>query len=85
MNKDEILQRHIKIKHAVRKKLVSAKLFFFNLMLQKFIWDLDFNCSDDAFAYIRFSNKDLNEIENGAIHINSSLLKDAKFTSGNYL
>lgn len=85
MNKDEILQRHIKIKHATRKKLVSAKLFFFNLMLQKFIWELDFDCSDDAFAYIRFSNKDLNEIENGAIHVNGSLLKDPKFTSGNYL
>lgn len=85
MEKQEIEFRHNEVKKNANKKLVRSKFLYFNIMLHKFLWEIDYNCPEGALAYVLFKNKDINELDDGTIHISPRVFENEKFNSANYL
>ena len=73
-----------KIKRHINQRMISREYIFFNIMLHKFNWVLDWECPPDALAYVKFKNRDINELDDGSIFINARILKDPEFTWQNY-
>ena len=73
-----------KIKRHINQRMISREYIFFNIMLHKFNWILDWECPPDALAYVKFKNRDINELDDGSIFINARILKDPEFTWQNY-
>ena len=82
--KVEIDNVHFRLKKHINQKLISREYIFFNIMLHKFNWVLDWKCPDGALAYVKFKNKDINELDDGSIFINARILQDPEFTWQNY-
>lgn len=75
---------HFQIKKHINQALISKKYIFFNIMLHKFNWVLDENCPEDALAYVKFKNRDINELDDGSIFINAKIIEDPNFVWQNY-
>lgn len=79
-----IEEKHFKLKRHVNQKLIHREYIFFNIMLHKFNWLLDYKCPDDALAYVKFKNKDINELDDGSIYFNAEFINKPDFTYQNY-
>ena len=77
-------EKHFKLKRHINQKLIHREYLFFNIMLHKFNWVLDENCPDGALAYVKFKNKDINELDDGSIYINAKIITEPDFTFQNY-
>ena len=53
-------------------------------MLHKFNWVIDENCPDEALAYVKFKNKDINELDDGSIYFNGKFIAEPDFVYQNY-
>ena len=82
--KHQIEQSELKIKKHINQTLIKREYVFFNIMLHKFNWVLDWSCPPDALAYVKFKNRDINELDDGSIYINARILRDPEFVWQNY-
>lgn len=82
--KQKIEDFELKIKKYVNQRLICREYVFFNIMLHKFNWVLDYKCPDEALAYVKFKNRDINELDDGSIFINAKVLEDPEFIWQNY-
>ena len=79
-----IEEKELDIKKHINQKLICREYLFFNIMLHKFNWLLDYNCPEEAFAYVKFKNRDINDLDDGSIFINAKVLEDPEFVWQNY-
>ena len=82
--KQKIEDFELKVKKYVNQRLICREYVFFNIMLHKFNWVLDYKCPDEALAYVKFKNRDINELDDGSIFINAKVLEDPEFIWQNY-
>jgi len=80
----EVEEKHFRIKKHINQKLICHEYLFFNIMLHKFNWKLDDSCPEGALGYVKFKNRDVNELDDGTIYINSKVITDPNFTHQNY-
>ena len=85
LDRDKLELKLVEFKKKINRTLTSSQYFFFNLMLHRFSWKIDFNCGEECLGYIRFRNIDINEIENGSIYISGWVLDREDFTAKNLL
>lgn len=85
LDKNALEQKLIEFKRKINSTLIYQKYFFFNLLLHRFSWKIDFECPGDSFGYIRFRNIDINEIENGTIYIAGWFLNQKDIQPENFL
>lgn len=76
---------HTQIDQLIRKaklKLFTNVLFFFGMMANKFVWDVE-PLPEQIEGLVAYDTKDSSKIESGAIHINELYLLKPDYTYNN--
>ena len=77
--------KFVELKKQINSTLIFSTYFFFNLMLHRFIWKVDFSCPPGVGGYIRFRNPEATDIENGTIWVSADLVNQPDFESRHLL